>query len=170
VTATIVLLTERRAGRRRRPNGWSPYTSDEGARYHVLVPADPHRNMLADVLDHLSLLELRGALDAARGPRRRREPRRWPPRSWTPPSPCCALPVREAGGEVTQDEPLPALEKGVREYSADEVVVVTRPHAVEDTFLTGLGVPGPGAPGACRCSTCTRAGLARLTLPAVARR
>ncbi|MGL5909797.1 MAG: hypothetical protein ACRCZP_07340 [Phycicoccus sp.] len=36
-------------------------------RYHVLVPAGTRRNLLVDVLDHLSLLELRQALDVIRG-------------------------------------------------------------------------------------------------------
>jgi len=147
VTATIVLLTERALGDGDAQRLVSLH-SDEGARYHVLVPADPHRNMLADVLDHLSLLELRGALDAARGHDDDESPGG---ASAIVDASVAALRAAgaEAEGEVTQDEPLPALEKGVREYSADEVVVVTRPHAVEDTFHTDwasqarehLGVP-----------------------------
>nr|WP_284287269.1 hypothetical protein [Angustibacter aerolatus] len=40
----------------------------------------------------------------------------------------------EAEGEVTGDDPLPALRAHVERLGAREVVVVTRPHAVEDTF------------------------------------
>jgi hypothetical protein len=146
VTATIVLLTERALGDGDAQRLVSLH-SDEGARYHVLVPADPHRNMLADVLDHLSLLELRGALDAARGHEDE------PPGGPSSIVEASVAALRDAGaeadGEVTQDEALAALEKGVREHSADEVVIVTRPHAVEDTFHTDwasqarehLGVP-----------------------------
>jgi hypothetical protein len=146
VTATIVLLTERALGDGDAQRLVALH-SDEGTHYHVLVPADPRRSMLADVLDHLSLFDMRGALDAARGDDD--EPSGGP--SSIVEASVAAL--REAGaqadGEVTQDEPLPALEKGVREHSADEVVIVTRPHAVEDTFHTDwasqarehLGVP-----------------------------
>ena len=41
--------------------------ADDNPRYHVLVPADTERSLLADVLDHLSLLQLKEALEAARG-------------------------------------------------------------------------------------------------------
>ena len=146
MAATIVLLTERALGEGD-AHRLVALHDEEGTRYHVLVPADPHRSVLADVLDHLSLFELRGALDAARG------------RDDETPSAASAIlyasiaALRAAGaeadGEVTQDEPLAALREGVREHSADEVVIVTRPHAVEDTFHTDwasqardeLGVP-----------------------------
>ena len=36
------------------------------ARYHVLVPADTERNLLVSLIDHLSLGEMREALDEAR--------------------------------------------------------------------------------------------------------
>jgi hypothetical protein len=146
VAATIVLLTERALGDGDAQRLVALH-GEEGARYHVLVPADPHRSVLADVLDHLSLFELRGALDAARG------------RDDDTPDAASAIlnasvavlraAGAEADGEVTQDEPLQALRQGVAEHSADEVVIVTRPHAVEDTFHTDwasqarehLGVP-----------------------------
>jgi hypothetical protein len=147
VAVTIVLLTERALG----DDDASRLVAlhgEEVARYHVLVPADPHRSVLADVLDHLSLFELRAALDAARG----REEDETPSAASAILNASVAA-LRDAGaeadGEVTQDEPLPALRLGVSEHSADEVVVVTRPHAVEDTFHTdwasqareNLGVP-----------------------------
>ena len=66
MTDTIVLLTEQALD-----------TSDatriaalhegETLYYRVLVPADTERNLLADVVDHLSLGELRAALDTLRG-------------------------------------------------------------------------------------------------------
>jgi hypothetical protein len=39
-------------------------------------------------------------------------------------------------GEVTADDPMPALVDEVDRLNAREVVVVTEPHAVEDTFHT----------------------------------
>ena len=37
---------------------------DRDVSFHVLVPADTEQNMLASLVDHLSLGELRAALDA----------------------------------------------------------------------------------------------------------
>ena len=107
--------------------------ADDSPRYHVIVPADTERNMLADVLDHLSLLQLKEALEAVRG------------RDETTPKAASAMLeeslVRlrsyeaEADGEVAEGDPVAAL---MRVTGGDgttwEVVVVTRPHAVEDTF------------------------------------
>ena len=41
---------------------------------------------------------------------------------------------KDAQGEVTTDDPLPAVKAEVERLGAREVVVVTRPHAVQDTF------------------------------------
>ncbi|MEJ5944555.1 hypothetical protein WDZ17_04505 [Pseudokineococcus basanitobsidens] len=120
------------------------------ADYRVLVPADTERNLLADVVDHLSLFELREALDAVRegqpdGQEARAEAGTALQRSLD------VLHAAGAGaqGEVVQDDPLPALEQAVAAGGVREVVVVTRPHAVEDTFhrdwasraREALGVP-----------------------------
>jgi hypothetical protein len=107
--------------------------ADENPRYHVIVPADTDRNMLADVLDHLSLLQLKEALEAARGHE-----------DTTPAEAATALDqslaaLRSNGaaadGEAVEGDPVSAL---MRVTGGDpetwEVVVVTRPHAVEDTF------------------------------------
>lgn len=107
----------------------------EDLSYRVLVPADTDRNLLADVLDHLSLGELRAALDALRG----REPKADQARVTADEALGASLAAlrglgAQADGEVTQDDPLPALSTAVTAYGAREIVVVTRPHAVEDTF------------------------------------
>ena len=39
-----------------------------------------------------------------------------------------------ATGEITADDPVPALDEEVARLSASEVIIVTEPHAVEDTF------------------------------------
>ncbi len=107
----------------------------EDLRYHVLVPADTERNLLVDVIDHLSMLELRRALDAVRG----REPNGAQARVTASEALTASLESLrsngiEAVGEVTQDDPMPAVRAAVESLGAREVVVVTRPHAVEDTF------------------------------------
>lgn len=122
--------------------------ADEEVRYRVLVPADVDRNLLADVLDHLSLLQLREALDAVRG---EDEPTRAQAATALEES-LAALAATgvPADGTVVEGDPVSELQKAV---AADpgtlEVMVVTRPHAVEDTFHTDwasrarelLGVP-----------------------------
>jgi len=103
--------------------------------YHVLVPADTERNLLVDVVDHLSMLHLREALDAVR----HREPRGDAARASAQQSLQSSLEAlrglgKDAHGEVTKDDPLPAVKAEVERLGAREVVVVTRPHAVQDTF------------------------------------
>ena len=107
----------------------------EQLEYHVLVPADTERNLLVDVVDHLSLLQLREALDAGRG----REPRADQARATATQALERSLEsLRSLGvtahGDVTDDDPLPAVRAEVERRGAREVVVITRPHAVEDTF------------------------------------
>ena len=107
----------------------------EGATYRVLVPADTSRNMLVSFLDHLSLFRMREALEALT-PVDREEAR-------ADADTALAATLAEfdkhgvaATGEITGDDPMPMLEDEVRRLSAREVVVVTEPHAVEDTFHT----------------------------------
>jgi len=122
---------------------------DDTLTFRVLVPADTERNLLVDVLDHLSMFDLRAALGEIRG-----EPDETTARAGAQQALEESLTALRgtgavADGVVTDDDPLPALEQAVREHDAREVVVVTRPHAVEDTFHTDwasrarerLGVP-----------------------------
>jgi hypothetical protein len=109
---------------------------DPPARLQVLVPADTDRSLLVDVLDHLSLLDMHGALEAVRGEDEREQ------RAGAAQALQASLEaLRAAGGSadglVVRGDPLAAAADAVR--SADggqevELIVVTRPHAVEDTF------------------------------------
>ena len=111
--------------------------SEVGAdlRYHLMVPADTERNVLVSLVDHLSLGELREALDDVLG----REPS--PQRAHATAEEQLAESLgslRAAGlvadGVVVADDPLPALRAAVADAEVREVVVVTFPHALEDTF------------------------------------
>ncbi|GAA1986796.1 hypothetical protein GCM10009718_25300 [Isoptericola halotolerans] len=109
---------------------------DDDVTYRVLVPADTEHNVVASVLDHLGMLELRAAWEDLVG----REPD--PAEATATAAEQVAESVgllRAAGsvasGEVTEDDPLPTLRRAVSD-GGDEVVVVTYPHAVEDTFHT----------------------------------
>ncbi|MFN0283807.1 MAG: hypothetical protein ACKVZ6_17775 [Kineosporiaceae bacterium] len=142
----IVLLTEQALA----PGDAERITAfhaDESPAYHVVVPADTERSLLVDVLNHLSLLELREALDAVRG---HDEPTR------AEADLALAASLTElravgavADGEVVSGDPVDTLAAQIAATGATEVIIVTRPHAVEDTFHTdwasrareSLGVP-----------------------------
>ena len=106
------------------------------AEFKVLVPADTEQNLLASLIDHLSLGELREALDEVLG----REPTATPELTAAEQLERSLAAFTAAGavasGSVVDDDPLPALRSAVADRVADEVVVVTAPHALEDTFHT----------------------------------
>jgi len=110
---------------------------DERLAYRVLVPADTERNVISGIIDHLSVGELKQAWDEVLG----REPS--PTAAKAEASEQLERSVaelraagREADGAVVDDDPLPALRTAVAAGGVREVVVVTYPHAVEDTFHT----------------------------------
>lgn len=103
--------------------------------YHVLVPADTEQNVLVSLVDHLSMGELREALDAALG----REPKPAKARRDAAEQLDASLAAfvgagATADGVVVADDPLPALRAVVADREVSEIVVVTLPHALEDTF------------------------------------
>jgi hypothetical protein len=109
--------------------------ADETLRYRVLVPADTERNVLVSLVDQLSMGELREALDTVLG----REPE--PAEATADAAEQLAESLAafadagiDASGTVVDDDPLPALRAAVTAEGAREVVVVTYPHALEDTF------------------------------------
>ena len=121
---------------------------DEAPTYRVLVPADTDRNLLSSFLNHLSLFEMREALESLR-PVDRGE-------AHADAGTALSTTLAEfeghavvATGEITADDPMPTLLEEVARLGAQEVIVVTEPHAVEDTFHTdwasrareALGVP-----------------------------
>ena len=123
------------------------HEGDEPA-YRVLVPADTKRNVLVSVLNHLSLFEMREALEALKPVNRNA--------AHTDAEETLAESLRvlrdagvEVTGEITEDDPLPTLQAEVARIQAAEVIIVTEPHAVQDTFHTDwasearerLGVP-----------------------------
>ncbi len=97
----------------------------------VLVPAGNRRNVLVDVLDHLSLLELREAVQAVQGHSERTHEQAQADVRGT----VTALQGLgwQADGDVVTGDPVAALEDEVR-AGAEEVVIVTAPHAIEDTL------------------------------------
>ncbi len=132
-TPAIVVLTEQALGEDDARRILALHV-DQSPAYTVLVPSDTERSLLADVLDHLSLLELRQALQAVRPGHD----------DQTPAEAGEALrrsleSLRSYGatadGEVVEGDPVAALMRVTGgDPQAWEAIVVTRPHAVEDTF------------------------------------
>jgi hypothetical protein len=106
---------------------------DVAPTYRVLVPADTERNMLSTFLDHLSLFEMREALDSLR-PINRNEAHADADTALSTTLAEFAQHQVAATGEITADDPIPTLEEEVSRLNASEIVIVTEPHAVEDTF------------------------------------
>lgn len=109
--------------------------AEQDATYRVLVPADTERNMLSSFLNHLSLFEMREALEAFTPVDREGAHADAQTALDTTLAQFDAAGVT-ATGEITGDDPMPMLESEVARLHAIEVIVVTEPHAVEDTFHT----------------------------------
>lgn len=115
----------------------------------VLVPADTEGSLITAVIDHLSLFEMRQAWEALTEHESPDQARAQASEALTASISALQQAGAEASGTVVPDDPLHALTQAVTNINADEVIVVTRPHAVEDAFHTDwasraretLGVP-----------------------------
>ncbi|HET6268599.1 MAG TPA: hypothetical protein VFE00_00800 [Arthrobacter sp.] len=132
----IVILTEEPLGADDRVNIESLLAGGD-APLMVLVPANTERHLLVDFLENLSMLEIAKAF-----------------RELTSKSPDPATERAEAAetlaasiaalaglgggvaGEVVEGEAVEGLVAKVKELGAGQAVVVTRPHALADTFHT----------------------------------
>lgn len=105
--------------------------------YRVLVPTDPTQSLLSALFEHLDAGQFKEAWeDATEGVPTRTEAR-------TEASERLAESIKEfeaagcvANGMLVDEDPLPALRHAVADGGGDvrDVVVVTYPHLVEDTF------------------------------------
>lgn len=134
MTNTIIVLTETGLSAFDVTNIVELHEGQE-YRYEVLVPADTERNLVVDFIDSLSMGELREAWDAMLG----REPnadhaRQEAAAALTQSIEAFKAADREATGSIVADDPLPPLVQAVANHEAAEVVIVTFPHALEDTF------------------------------------
>lgn len=107
---------------------------EEDVEVEVLVPADTERNVVADLIDHLGLLDLRAAWDDVVGHHSAVEAR-------TEAAQALATSLAElaragvvAAGYVVDDDPMPALARAIGSRTAVELIVVTAPQMLEDTF------------------------------------
>lgn len=153
-TWTVVVLTEEAFGDVDARNVAELHAdaraAGEDVRHLVLVPADTERSLLAGFLDHLSLGELKAAFAEVREGRHHDGARADAETALQATLTALRALGLNAEGRTTEDDPLPAVREALKtEPDARELVVVTRPHAVEDTLHTDwasrarddLGVP-----------------------------
>jgi hypothetical protein len=131
VVQSVVVLTERALSPADAERLVALYDPDRPT-VKVLVPAGGHPNVLVAVLDHLSLFEVREAIDAVQGrPEVTREEAEADARASV--EALDALGCTATGEVVDGNDPLAAVASAV-EAGAEEVLIVTSPHAVEDTL------------------------------------
>ena len=149
MTATIVVLTEESLNEADIIN-LRYLVQDNPARFEVLVPADTGRNLLVDVLDNLSLLEFAAAFrDLTGGKPTKDQETKAAEVELGESLKLLASSGLEATGSVTGENPVEAVVAAAKAADAQQVVVITTPHAIEDTFRTDwaneaqdrLGVP-----------------------------
>ena len=145
---TIILLTEE-ALRPSDVENIRTLHGEEPLTIEVLVPADTERNVVTDFIDHLSLFELKEAWEAITEKETDAQARQEASEALAQTIAALEEIGATVSGTTVGDDPLPALAQTVANIDADEVIVVTQPHAVEDTFHAdwasrareSLGVP-----------------------------
>ena len=145
----IVILTEEPLGADDRLN-IERLVDGSDTRLVVLVPANTERHLLVDFLENLSMLDVARAFRelGARNPDPATE------RAHADEILTASLAALEGlgsgvSGQVVEGKAVEGLVAKVRETGASQAVVITRPHAVSDTFHTDwankaqdqLGVP-----------------------------
>jgi translation elongation factor EF-Tu-like GTPase len=105
---------------------------DDNVTVHVLVPADAEHNRLIEALDEVSLGNLRDALDdETPSPERAEQDAMHAVNESVALLTAAGL---DAKGSITGSNPVPAAIEAVGQYDADEIIVVTPPHPVEDAL------------------------------------
>lgn len=131
----IVILTEEPLGADDRVN-IETLIADGDAPLLILVPANTERHLMVDFLENLSMLEVSKAfreLTAHSDPAEERAEA-----ADTLAASLAALAGLGGGvsGEIVEGKAVDGLVANVKELSAGQAVVITRPHAVADTFHT----------------------------------
>ncbi|MEV8145003.1 hypothetical protein [Specibacter sp. NPDC078709] len=130
----IIILTEEALTSTDVANITNLYGPGDDVELVLLVPADTHRNLFVDVVDQLTMLDVPGALREFR-----EKPDAATVKAEATEILAASLAVLSAGdakasGTVAEGDAVASLVAKVTESGARQAVVVTRPHAVADTF------------------------------------
>ncbi len=159
---TVVVLTEEAFGDVDARNVAQLHAAEraegQDVRHLVLVPADTQRSLLADVVDRLSLGELKEALaDLRAGKPDAQEARADAETALRATVEALRAEGLTAEGRTTEDDPMPAVRTALAEEpDARELVVVTR-RTPSRTRSTPTGRRGRGTASGCPSCTSTRA-------------
>jgi hypothetical protein len=132
---TIVLLVEKALSQVDVEQVTSLHEGADGQSFVVLVPADTEHRRFVEVLDDIALGRLREAAHDI-------DEESVPPREAVAAAQqaleaslgALRAAGAEATGELTPDNPLAMLKEVVERHHADEVIVLTEPHLVEESF------------------------------------
>ena len=149
MSAPILILTEVALGPSER-KAVEGLLSGGDVRIDVLVPTGRKRRLVVDFLDHLSMLEFGKAVEGLSD----RGPDAATARSTAETALNTSLAAleglgAEVSGSIIEGDPVQALADRASSTGAEQAVVVTLPHAIEDTFHTDwanqsqrkLGIP-----------------------------
>jgi hypothetical protein len=100
----------------------------------VLIPADTEHNRFVEMLDDLVLGRLREAAHDSGGSGRLAQATARARAALDASVAALRAAGVEAAGKVTPDDPLRSLTEAVRTHEADEVIVLTEPHLVEEAL------------------------------------
>lgn len=132
---SIIILTEEPLNTVDAENIKDLYTPTDDVELLLIVPADTKRHLFVDVIDQLTLLDLPGALHELREKAPDTESVRAEAGTILEQS---MEVLRAAGatvsGRIADGDAVESLVKLVKDTGARQAVVVTRPHAVADTF------------------------------------
>ncbi|HEV7168819.1 MAG TPA: hypothetical protein VGN49_12725 [Micrococcaceae bacterium] len=135
MTDSIIILTEEPLGELDAENIIRSYDDGDDVQLVVLVPSGAKRNLLVDVVDQLTLLDLPAAVRELRD----KPPSKEVARAEAAGQLATSIAVLEAAGakvsgKVVEGNAVRALVSEVKATDARQAIVVTRPHALADTF------------------------------------
>ena len=131
----IVILTEEPLGADDRVNIETLIAGGD-APLLILVPANTERHLVVDFLENLSMLEIAKAFRELTAHSDPAEERAEAADTLTASLAALAGLGGGVSGEVVEGRAVDGLVAKVKELSAGQAVVITRPHAVADTFHT----------------------------------
>lgn len=134
MSETIIILTEEPLTAVDVENISDLYSPEDDIELVLLVPADTKRNLFVDVVDQLTMLDLPGVMRELREKPNAESVRAEADEILAASLTTLSTTGRKISGTVAEGDAVASLVAKVTELGARQAVVVTRPHAVADTF------------------------------------
>ncbi len=134
MSETIIILTEEPLTAVDVENISDLYGPEDDVELVLLVPADTKRNLFVDVVDQLTMLDLPGVMRELREKPSAEAVRAEANEILAASMAALTAAGAKATGAVAEGDAVSSLVAKVTELGASQAVVVTRPHAVADTF------------------------------------